>query len=158
MDLSSRLKTRGADNAWARLREIGAWFAEVQEAGGYRAFYKQQGEKLQGDGAAGGLGVDQEFFESLLVPQIMLRGFLGFSATADGCRIAPRLPTDFPSLTIDRIRIKGLILAVTVSRDAIVVRKVDGATDAPFVVTAPGYAARPAIDWAQVNEVRLPKL
>lgn len=157
MDLSARLKTRGPDNAWARLREIATWFSEVQEAGGYRAFYQKQGAKLQGDGAAGGLGVDQEFFESLLVPQIMLRGFLGLSATADGCRIEPRLPADFPSLTIDRIRLKGLVLAVTASRDAILVRKVEGAADGPFVVTAPGYAAQPAIDWAQTSEVRLPR-
>ena len=31
--------------------------------------------------------MDREFFESLLVPQSMLRGFLGFAPTADGCRI-----------------------------------------------------------------------
>ncbi len=155
MDLSARLKVDGPDNAWARLREIVAWFSDVQAAGGYRAYYKQQGEKLQGDGAAGGLGVDQEFFESLLVPQIMLRGFLGFSATAEGCRIEPRLPADFPSLTIDRIRIKGLVLAVTAARDALVVRKVEGATDAPFAIVAPGYEERAPIDWAKETEVRL---
>jgi hypothetical protein len=153
--LSSRLKVNGPDNAWARLREITTWFDEVQTAGGYREYYRQQGAKLQGDGAAGGLGLDQEFFESLLVPQIMLRGFLGFTATAAGCRIEPRLPTDFTSLTIDRIRIKGLVVAVTVSRDAIVVKKVEGTSDESFAIDAPGYTARPPIDWSETDEVRL---
>lgn len=155
MDLSSRLKVNGPDNAWARLHEIVAWFEEVQASGGYREYYKKQGAKLQGDGAAGGLGLDQEFFESLLVPQIMLRGFLGFTATADGCKIEPRLPSAFPSLTIDRIRIKGLVLAVTASRDAIVVKKVEGTRDVPFAIDAPGYAARPPIDWTRTDQVRL---
>jgi hypothetical protein len=92
MDLSSRLKVNGPDDAWLRLREIAHWFDEVQAGGGYREYYKKQGAALPGDGAAGGLGMDREFFESLLVPQIVLRGFLGFAPTADGCRIEPKLP------------------------------------------------------------------
>lgn len=155
MDLSSRLKVDGPDNAWARLGEIVDWFEDVQAGGGYREYYRKQGAALQGDGAAGGLGVDREFFESLLVPQIMIRGFLGFSPTAEGCRIEPRLPAAFPSLTIDRISIKGLVLGVTASRDAIVVRKISGETDGPFTVTAPGFKPLSAIDWAKTAEVRL---
>ena len=158
MDLSARLKTDGPDAAWARLREIAAWFEEVQAEGGYRAYYKKQGAVLQGDGAAGGLGLDREFFESLLVPQIMLRGFLGLTPTADGCVIDPRLPADFPSLTIDRIRVKGLVLSVTASREAIHVRKVAGKTGGPFTLAAPGYQAVPPIDWVKTAEVRLPKI
>ncbi|MFM8335016.1 MAG: hypothetical protein ACKODK_05610, partial [Opitutaceae bacterium] len=158
MDLSARLKTDGPDAAWARLREIAAWLAEVQAEGGYRAYYKKQGAVLQGDGAAGGLGLDREFFESLLVPQIMLRGFLGLTPTAEGCVIDPRLPADFPSLTIDRIRVKGLVLSVTASREAIHVRKVAGKTGGPFTLAAPGYQAVPPIDWVKTAEVRLPRI
>jgi hypothetical protein len=156
MDLSSRLKIEGPDNAWGRLREIASWFADVQAEGGYREYYKKQGAVLQGDGAAGGLGVDHEFFESLLVPQIMIRGFLGLSPTADGCRIEPRLPRDFSSLGIDRIRLKGLLLGVTVSADTIVLRKVDGEPTTPrFTVTAPGFRPVAPIDWTRETEVRL---
>ncbi len=99
--------------------------------------------------------MDREFFESMLVPQIMLRGFLGFAATADGCRIEPKLPKDFPSLTIDRISVKGLVLSVTATKDSVVIRKVSGATTAPFVVAAPGFKPLAAIDWAQMTEVKL---
>jgi hypothetical protein len=155
MDLSARLKVDGPDNAWERLHAILTWFAEVQAGGGYRSYYQKQGAALQGDGTAGGLGMDREFFESLLVPQIMLTGFLGFSPTADGCRIAPHLPAAFPSLTIDRISIKGLILAVTASRDAIVVRKISGTADGPFSISAPRYHTSGPIDWARTTEVRM---
>jgi hypothetical protein len=155
MDLSARLKVAGPDVAWARLREITTWFDDVQAGGGYRAYYKKQGAALQGDGAAGGLGLDREFFESLLVPQIMLRGFLGFAPTVDGCVIDPKLPKDFPSLTIDRIRVKGLVLAVTASADAIVVRKISGESNGLFTIAAPGFKSVPPIDWARTSEVRL---
>ncbi len=33
---------------------------------------------------AGGLGVDTEFFDSILVPNVMLHGFLGLQPSATG--------------------------------------------------------------------------
>lgn len=117
-DLMARLQARGPDDAWKRLREILAWFREVQAEGGYRAYYSQPGRgSLQGGGKAGGLGLDQEFFESVLVPQVMLRGFLGFHASAEGYTVHPRLPHDWPSLTIAGIRVHGQVLDVIAHRD-----------------------------------------
>ena len=56
-----------------RLQEIIAWFDEVQAAGGYRAYYDGSREgTLQGGGTAGGLGLNQEFFESVLEIMIVL--------------------------------------------------------------------------------------
>lgn len=155
MDLMARLQVDGPDNAWARLREIIHWFAEVQAGGGYREYYRKQGSVLQGDGAAGGLGLDKEFFESLLVPQIMLRGFLGLSPTADGCRLEPRLPSEFPSLTVDGIRLKGVILSITATREALTVRKRSGHAEAPFAITAPGFGGTRVVDWSETKEIRL---
>jgi len=133
-DLMARLRTRGADNAWARLREIIGWFGEVRQAGGYRAYYDGTREgTLQGGGTAGGLGLDEEFFESVLVPQVMLDGFLGFAPTMDGCRIDPLLPVGWPVLTIDRIHLHDLVLRVTATREAIEVWK-EGWTDELFFV------------------------
>lgn len=126
-DLSARLKTLGPDDAWRRLRTILDWFVTVQAAGGYRAYYKPPREgTLQGGGTAGGLGLDQEFFESVLVPQIMLNGFLGFAPTADGFRIDPRLPKEWPELTVDRIRLHDQILSVRAARGSIEVRREPG--------------------------------
>ncbi len=113
-DLMARLKTSGPDDAWKRLREILSWFREVQAGGGYRAYYAQPGRGLlQGGGPPGGLGLDQEFLESVLVPQVMLYGFLGFNPTADGFDLNPRLPRDWPSLTITRIHIHDHVLDLT---------------------------------------------
>jgi len=155
MDLMARLRVDGPDKAWQRLHEIAGWFEDVQAGGGHCEYYRKIGAKLQGDGAAGGLGLDREFFESLLVPQVMLPGFIGLSPTATGCRIEPRLPGDFPSLTIDGIRIKGITLSVTATANALVVRKHSGTTFTPFVIEAPGYRSLPAVDWSATTEVTL---
>lgn len=117
-DLMARLKTNGPDDAWKRLREILAWFREVQSEGGYRAYYAKPGRgTLQGGGPAGGLGMDQEFMESVLVPQVMLYGFLGLQTTADGYEVHPRLPKDWPSLTISGIRFHDQVLDITAYAD-----------------------------------------
>lgn len=117
-DLMARLRTSGPDDAWRRLREILAWFREVQAEGGYRAYYAKPGRgTLQGGGPPGGLGLDQEFLESVLVPQVMLYGFLGFAPTPDGYEVHPRLPSDWPSLTISGIRLHDRRLAITADAD-----------------------------------------
>lgn len=145
-DLMARLETRGPDNAWARLKDVVAWFREVQSAGGYRAYYKDKpGVTLQGGGTAGGLGLDNEFFESVLVPQVMLDGFLGFRPTGDGFHLNPRLPKDWPSLSVDRIAWHGLTLAVTAAPDAITITK-GGVTDEPAWVTLPKGGWRASLD------------
>jgi hypothetical protein len=136
-DLMARMKTRGPDDAWKRLQEILRWFDEAQAAGGYRKYYDGSREgTLQGGGTAGGLGMDQEFFESVLVPQVMLRGFLGFSPASDGFRLDPRLPADWPELTVDRIRWHDLTLRVRATRDAVEVWKA-GRPEEPCFVRLP---------------------
>ena len=113
-DLMGRLRTLGPDAAWARLREILAWFGEVRAEGGYRAYYAKPGRgTLQGGGPAGGLGLDVEFLESALVPQVMLYGFLGCEPRPGGLRLDPRLPADWPSLTITRVQAQNHVLDLT---------------------------------------------
>lgn len=119
-DLMARLKTAGPDDAWQRLREILDWFAEVQTAGGYRQYYSDPARgTLQGSNVPGGLGLDKEFFESIMVPQVMLYGFLGFQATADGCTIDPRLPADWTELGITRIHLHDHVLDIRVDAKTI---------------------------------------
>ncbi len=113
-DLMARLRTAGPDDAWARLEEVAKWFNEVTAAGGYRAFYATNpgGATLQGGGPPGGLGMDHEFKESVLVPQVMLDGFMGFVPRGDGFALDPRLPRDWPELSIDRIAWHDQVLRV----------------------------------------------
>jgi hypothetical protein len=125
-DLMARLKTRGPDDAWKRLREIATWFDETQAAGGYRAYYSDPSRgTMQGANVAGGLGLDKEFFESVLVPQVMLYGFLGFHPDRDGrgFTVEPKLPGDWPKLTITRIRVGDAVVDVTATSEGV---KIDG--------------------------------
>lgn len=137
-DLMSRLKVSGADDAWKRLSEIVKWFDEVDAAGGYRKYYdgKREGS-LQGGGTPGGLGLDNEFFESVMVPQIMLEGFLGFAPKGDGFSIKPNLPSALSKLMISRIHYKNLILAVAVSEDAIEIIKTSGFSNDTDIIYIP---------------------
>ena len=117
-DLMARLKTTGPDDAWNRLQEILAWFAEVQAEGGYRSYYGKPGRgSLQGGGTPGGLGLDHEFMESVLVPQVMLYGFLGLQPTGEGFTITPRLPKRWPSLEVTGIHVQNHLVDVTAYRD-----------------------------------------
>lgn len=136
-DLMARLKVLGSDNAAARLQEIVKWFDEVQAAGGYRKYYDGSREgTLQGGGTAGGLGMDSEFFESVLVPQVMLDGFMGFEPAADGFAINPNLPSDWPELSIDRVKWQGLTLRLRATHDVIEVLK-DGESEDPCWIALP---------------------
>ena len=116
-DIMARLDVNGPDDAWRRLQEILAWFREVQAEGGYRPYYaKPDRGTLQGGGPPGGLGLDQEFLESVLVPQVMLYGFLGFRPTPEGFEVNPRLPEAWPSLTITGLHVHDLVIDVTAER------------------------------------------
>ncbi len=99
-DILARIRTLGPDAGWKRLSEILDWYREVREAGGYRKYYTGRDGTLQGGGTAGGIGVDNEFSESVMVPSVMVYGFLGARPSADQIEFAPRLPAGWPQLTV----------------------------------------------------------
>jgi len=120
-DLMARMLVDGPDDAWQRLREVLVWFDETQAAGGYRAYYSDPTRgTLQGGNVPGGLGIDKEFFESILVPQVMLYGFMGFRPTPQGCEVSPHLPSDWPSLTITHIHLHDHVLDIAVQQDKVI--------------------------------------
>jgi hypothetical protein len=136
-DIMARLKINGTDDAWNRLTAILEWFKEIQNAGGYRAYYSVPGRgTLQGGGPAGGLGLDKEFSESVLVPQVMLYGFMGFKPCLDGFALNPQLPKDWPQLTITRIQLHDVILDITAKRKKICINVVYGQVE-PLLVFMP---------------------
>ena len=118
-ELMARITVAGPDDAAILLKEITKWFDDTQAEGGFRAYYKKDPSRgnLQGDNVGGGIGVDKEFIEGILVPQVMLYGFLGFSPEVDGFRINTRLPKGWPSLTITRIHFHEHILTIKVTQD-----------------------------------------
>lgn len=130
-DLMNRIKLFGPENAWNRLHEIIEWFDEVQEKGGYRQYYSKTGKgTLQGGGTAGGLGLDSEFFENIMVPQVMIYGFMGLNPRLDGIEVSPQLPSDWPELTITSIRWHGNLFDLTAKGQTITVNLREGDIDA----------------------------
>jgi len=116
-DLMNRIKVLGPDNAWQRLKEIAGWFREVQAEGGYRSYYNQPGRgTLQGGNVPGGLGLDYEFVESVLLPQVMLYGFMGIEPQMDSLTINPQLPSEWPSLTIAGVNWQGYGMDITATQ------------------------------------------
>ncbi len=138
-DLMARLKTAGPDDMAARLAEIIDWFDDTQAEGGYRAYYGKDSARgtLQGANVPGGLGLDHEFIESVMLPQVVLYGFLGFRPTTDGFSIAPKLPKDWPELTITRIHLRDHVLAITATRDGEVKVAGIGPAETEIIVHAP---------------------
>jgi len=136
-DLMSCLMVSGPDDAWQRLNEILTWFAETQAAGGYREYYKDPSRgSMQGGNVAGGLGLDKEFFESVMVPQVMLYGFLGLRPTADGLALTPRLPRAWPELKITRVHLHDQVLNITARGQTVEFESSQGSFE-PLVVELP---------------------
>ncbi len=145
----------------------------MQAAGGYRKYYDGSREgTMQGSGTAGGLGLDMEFVESVLVPQVMIDGFLGFAARADGFKIDPKLPSDWPELKINRIhfhdsdtdrsarrRAQSRSQTSAIPRSRAIVRLPKGEWKASYIGAA-GFAVEArltasfVVDWTKCDGVR----
>jgi hypothetical protein len=156
-DLMCRLKVDGPDNSWKRLQEILVWFDETQAEGGYRAYYGKDPARgtMQGGNVPGGLGLDREFFESILVPQVMLYGFLGFEPTPSGFKIHPRLPGDWPEATITRLLLHDGVMDLTARADGTIIVRVDRPFDLPVVIELPKGNWRTQAPGARVDGNRI---
>jgi len=130
-DLMANLRVLGPDRAWQRLSELLAWEKDVWAEGGYRKYYAggKHGTTLQGGGTAGGLGIDAEFFESSLVPSVVIYGFLGMEPRASSLGIAPRLPSAVPEIGITNLLYRGARMDVKASAKAITIALKDAPTD-----------------------------
>jgi len=137
--LTNRLRHQGPEVAWRRRQAILDWYEEVQAAGGYRTYYANHEGSLQGAGTAGGLGIDAEFVESALVPLTLLYGFLGIEATAEGLRVAPRLPAGIAWLGVRHLRFGDRRYHITARHDAVTVE------DAGTAETVHGRGGHPVV-------------
>ncbi|MFZ5830062.1 MAG: hypothetical protein ACOY3P_08240 [Planctomycetota bacterium] len=117
-DLIARHRVLGADNAWGRLKAIMDWDDECWQAGGYRAYYKdgKPGTTMQGGGTAGGVGIDQEFLETSMVPAIVVRGFLGLNPDPESLCADPAPPPAAPRVGVSDMLYRGVRLDVAAER------------------------------------------
>jgi hypothetical protein len=156
-DLMCRLKLDGPDDAWQRLQEILAWFDETQAEGGYRAYYAKDPARgtLQGGNSPGGLGLDMEFYEGILVPQVMLYGFMGFQPTPTGFQLNPRLPHTWPELKITRIHFRDTVLDLAAKSDRTIQIRTDTASPSPLYIELPPGHWRTQAPGAQIETNRV---
>ncbi len=131
-DLWARLQVLGPEDCWQRLMQILAWEKEVHSEGGYRKYYEggKRGTTLQGGGTAGGLGIDYEFYESSLVPSIVIYGFLGLEAEPTGVlSIRPRLPAGCPRIAVSDLLYHGVRMDVAASPERVEITLKDAPAD-----------------------------
>jgi hypothetical protein len=154
-DLLARLKTAGPDDIAPRLQALADWFDETQREGGYRSYYGKDPARgsLQGGGTAGGLGLDREFVESVMATQVMLYGVLGLRPTVDGFAIEPKLPRDWPELTITRIHLRDQVLDVTATQKGGVKIAATGPAARNLVVHAPAGTRLESVNGAKFRLV-----
>jgi len=141
-DLYARVHVLGPDNAWNRLREILAWQREVDQAGGYRAYYADgtRGTTLQGGGTAGGIGIDHEFLESSMLPAAIPYGFMGITPRPDRLVVDPKLPAACPVLTLRNVGYRGGLLDITANeQERTLTIFVKTAPVEPWTLEPPGY-------------------
>jgi len=120
-DFWAYLHVVGPDAAWRRLGEMLTWEKEVWAEGGYRKYFEggKHGTTLQGGGTAGGIGVDCEFWESSLIPSIVICGFLGLDPDATALAIRPRLPKACPEIGVSNVFYRGVRLDIKATNDAL---------------------------------------
>lgn len=120
-DFWARLRMLGPESCWQRLNTMLHWEKEVWDEGGYRKYYEngKHGSTLQGSGTAGGIGIDLEFWESSLVPAIVINGFLGLRPGAAGLKVHPRLPDSCPEMGVSNILYRGVRIDIKASNKAL---------------------------------------
>jgi hypothetical protein len=109
----------------------------------YRGYYEggKRGTTLQGGGTAGGLGVDAEFFETSLVPSIVVHGFLGLNPNGSELEIAPRLPENCPEMGVSNLLYQGVLLDIKVGAEQVAMA-VKGDAEEPVRVRFAGARRR----------------
>lgn len=149
-DILSRISTRGATDAFNRLKEIQVWYEKVKEAADkahaespesgyngknfYLAYYDQVGITLQGAdengvGGAGTLGLAYEFLESSMLYSAVPYGFFGISAEENGTLcVSPEMPASLDWWKMENLLYRGVRYDITIAKNMVSVDYVRGNT------------------------------
>jgi len=80
---------------------------------------------------------------------------LGFRPTPVGFKIHPRLPRDWPEVTITRLHLHDVVMDLTARADGTIVVRADRASDLPVVIELPKEDWRTRAPGAQVAGNRI---
>ena len=126
-DVKGRLHYGDREGAWRVWRRMLDHHEKVLGHGGqghrfYRDYYAADPSRgtLQGGGPPGGLGLDEEFVESLLTPTAWVTAWLGVAAPEAGViEIAPTLPAELSEMGVRSVIYRRNRLDIRVERDVI---------------------------------------
>ena len=133
-DLISRRNVLGANNAFARVKEIQDWYEDVKAAGGrgkefYRWYYINEGIEMQGNGQHGAVGIDREFLESCMLYDYISDGIINFNAEkAYELSIAPTLPDGLTYFNAYNLYYDGIVYDLQITQDTVKITNVRGKT------------------------------
>ena len=132
-DLLARNSYYGADNSFARYKEIQDWYEDVQEIGGkgaafYRQYYAEMlalygnAYRMTGGGGTGPVGLDEEFYEAALLYAAVPYTYFGLESTTYGTLLLrPDLPSALDYLAIENMMYHNVRYDLYVGADGIVV-------------------------------------
>ena len=132
-DLVARLQSRGANDAFGRLKEINAWYDKVASYGGeginfYREYYDRQDRvTVQGSGNEGGAGLDSEFLEASFMYAAIPYGFFGFDATeANTVGFSHNLPDRLTYWQLNHLQVGSLKFSVKMTKNSFTILNAKG--------------------------------
>ena len=140
-DLLARNKVYGADNSFARFKEIQNWYEKVQGAGGkgaafYRQYYSEllveygNAYKMTGGGQIGPIGLDEEFYEAALLYAAVPHTYFGLDGLGGGVlQIAPDLPSALEWFAMENLMFHNVRYDLYVTDSSAVISGVRGNTD-----------------------------
>ena len=142
-DILARAKVFGAQNAYARLSKIMAWFADVKtafEASGetdaknfFLPYYENSGLTLQGRNEEGALGLHAEFIENAILCAAVPNAFFGmntyYGANGLVMQVAPNLPKEIDTWKMERVRYAGFVYDIAVANNFVLICNVDALAD-----------------------------
>ncbi len=142
-DIMARAQVYGANNAYARLAEIMAWFNDVKaafEASGetnakkfFEVYYADKGLTLQGRNEEGTLGLHAEFIENAILYASVPNVFFGMDTHYDEdglvVEIAPNLPDAIGTWKMEQVRYAGLEFDVAIGNDFVLLCNVEELAD-----------------------------
>lgn len=135
-DLMARKTAYGADDTFARLKNIQTWYEKVLEAGGegvnfYNDYYMYLDDGTgvwilqQSTGSNGAIGLDTEFLESIMLINVIPNAFFGMSATEyNVLSLTNELPSALNWLKIDNLLYGGVRYSARLDRNTITIDKI----------------------------------
>ena len=148
-DMAAERITNGADAAYGKLKNIQAWYNEVQEVGGsganfYRMYYTMQGYTPQGGPSPGVIGVDYEFVEAAMLFATVPYHFFGLASNeAKTLEITPNLPSELNWWKMENLEFGGITYDLSIGNGFVQLNSVSANSDYKVKVTL----AKPAGDF-----------